>query len=465
MMKKLTVAIMLVVFLIAGSMVGFAADDIAVYIDNAPLYMEDRPMIQDGRTLAPMRAFFEALGADVDWESDTRTAVGTREGITVRIPIDSTSPTVNGEVRPISVSARIINGRTYIPLRFVSEALGDEVVWDGETRSIWIATAHEGSDPDEEEAIPEEEGELEEEMMHDEEMIYDSVNISVAADKIFFPAGGGQQVHITVQVTQDNQMPAVNTPVDVFAKAIFGDQHQDRISQVSEDRKLTDANGMVKFTYTTLAGDDDAKLFIQANAPEGDDWTQLGMYMMASNRGALVQGQLINPFTGTPMQGADIGFDDPDTGSHNFYENATDADGRFAVPVPPGNHFAGFDLNFGSTRHYSGSYTGSHSEFRGDNTANIRPVPMRQTISAGQEYTLDARRGILQGVRPGMSAGGEIFITLQGTNQTVIANINEDGSFMVALPAGSYEIGTRGGTILKQGVGIQNGQVTDAGSF
>ena len=136
---------------------GFAVDDIAVYIDNAPLYLEDRPLIQEGRTLAPMRAFFEALGAEVSWEPDTRTAVGTREGITVRIPIDSVTPTVNGEVRSISVPAQIINGRTYIPLRFVSEALGDEVVWNGDTRSIWITTAQEEGGPDEEETMPEEE--------------------------------------------------------------------------------------------------------------------------------------------------------------------------------------------------------------------------------------------------------------------------------------------------------------------
>ncbi len=465
MMKKSAMAVMVVAFLMAGSLVGFASDDIAVYIDNTPLYLEVQPMIQEGRTLAPMRAFFEALGAEVDWEPDTRTAVGTREGITVRVPIDSTTPTVNGEMRTISVPARIINGRTYIPLRFVSEALGDEVVWDGATRSIWITTAHKEGESDEEETTPEEEMDPEVEMMPEEEMIYDSVNISLTSDKVLFPAGGGQVIGFTVQVTQDNQMPAVNTPVDVFANAIFGNQPQNRVDQVSEDRQLTDANGMVRFTYTTLAGDDNAKLFIQANVPEGDDWTQQSLHLMASSRGALVQGQLINPFTGAPIAGADIGFDDPDTGSHNFYESITDADGRFVVPVPPGNHFAGFDLNLGSTRHYSGSYTGSHSAFSGDNTANIRPIPMRQSFVAGQTYTLDARRGILKGVRPSMSAGGEIFITLQGTNQTVIAETNADGSFMIALPAGSYEIGTRGGTILKANVGIENGQVTDAGSF
>ena len=465
MTRKLALVMILVAFLMAGSMVGFAADDIDVYIDNAPVHMEDRPMIQNGRTLAPMRAFFEALGADVEWESDTRTAVGIRAGTTVRIPIDSTSPTVNGEVTTISVPAQIINGRTYIPLRFVSEALGDEVVWDGATRSIWITTALEESDPDEEEMEPDEGTDPEEEMMPDEEIIYDSVNINMTADKILFPAGGGKEIGFTVQVTRDNLMPAVNTPVDVFANALYGNQPQDRIGQVSEDRQVTDANGMVQFTYTTLAGDDDAKLLIQATVPEGDDWTQRDLYLMASSRGALLQGQLINPFTGDPMPGANMGFDDPNTGSHHFYERITDADGRYEVPVPPGYYFIGFDLDFGSERHYSGSFNGSHSVFRGDNTATIRTIPMRETIAAGQEYTFDFRRGILRGVRPSMNAGGEIFITLQGTNQTVIAETNADGSFMIALPTGTYEITARGGTILKQDVGIQNGKVTDAGSF
>jgi|LSQX01.3.fsa_nt_gb hypothetical protein len=85
-----------------------------------------------------MRAFFEALGAEVDWEADTETAVGTRDSNTVRIPIGSNQPTVNGQATTIQVLAQIIDGRTYIPLRFVGEALGDEVVWDGATSTINI---------------------------------------------------------------------------------------------------------------------------------------------------------------------------------------------------------------------------------------------------------------------------------------------------------------------------------------
>lgn len=115
-----------------------SASDISVYIDGHKLQLDNPPIIQSGRTLAPMRAFFEALGAEVNWEADTETAVGTRDGNTVRIPIGSRQPTINGQATTIQVPAQIIDGRTYIPLRFVGEALGDEVTWDGTTNTITI---------------------------------------------------------------------------------------------------------------------------------------------------------------------------------------------------------------------------------------------------------------------------------------------------------------------------------------
>ncbi len=112
--------------------------EIKIYIEGTRQEFNDPIVIQEGRTLVPMRAFFEAMGADVNWDPDTRTAIGVRGGIEVRIPIDSIHPTVNQQRVTIDVPARIIEGRTYIPLRFVGEALGDEVGWDGDTRTITI---------------------------------------------------------------------------------------------------------------------------------------------------------------------------------------------------------------------------------------------------------------------------------------------------------------------------------------
>ena len=113
---------------------------ITVYLNNRLLTLEDLPVIDNNRTLVPMRGFFEALGATVSWDAGTRTAIGTRGGTVVMVPIDSTQPTVNGSLVTIQVPARIINGRTYIPLRFVGEALGDLVEWNDATRSVQITT-------------------------------------------------------------------------------------------------------------------------------------------------------------------------------------------------------------------------------------------------------------------------------------------------------------------------------------
>lgn len=136
----------IVVLLVLGLAIPAGAQDIGVKIDGREQVFEPAPVNVSGRVLVPMRALFEALGADVDWEADTRTAIGVRAGVEVRIPIDSTRPTVNGAVKPIDVAAEIIDGRTFIPLRFVGEALGDGVDWDGATRTV-IITKQGGDKP------------------------------------------------------------------------------------------------------------------------------------------------------------------------------------------------------------------------------------------------------------------------------------------------------------------------------
>ena len=135
--KVIVLSILLLVVLGFSGIIS-ASSDIGVYVGGERLYLEDPPILQDGRTLVPMRHFFEALGATVSWDASTMTAIGKRGNIEVRIPIGSDRPTVNGQAAIIDVPAQIINSRTYIPLRFVGEALGDNVTWEGTTRSITI---------------------------------------------------------------------------------------------------------------------------------------------------------------------------------------------------------------------------------------------------------------------------------------------------------------------------------------
>ena len=94
--------------------------------------------IVQGRFLVPMRGIFEALGASVHWDGDTRTVTGNRAGTTVLLSIDSKIAQVNDNTVELDVPATIVEGRTYVPLRFISESLGANVSWDGERRVATI---------------------------------------------------------------------------------------------------------------------------------------------------------------------------------------------------------------------------------------------------------------------------------------------------------------------------------------
>ncbi|WP_434579208.1 stalk domain-containing protein [Thermoanaerobacterium thermosaccharolyticum] len=116
----------LLIFSFIGSSQTYA-NNITIIINGQNVTFDQQPIIKDGTTLVPMRAFFEALGAKVDWNQSTQTVTGTRDNTTVQLTIGSKIGKVNGQNHALAVEAQIINGYTYIPLRFVGEALGDEV--------------------------------------------------------------------------------------------------------------------------------------------------------------------------------------------------------------------------------------------------------------------------------------------------------------------------------------------------
>ena len=98
-------------------------------LDGYPLRSDVPPVVESGRVLVPFRALLEGLGALVGWEPETRTAVAVRQGITIRLTVDSKVAVVNGQQVLIDVPARTISGHIFVPARFVSEALGAAVPW------------------------------------------------------------------------------------------------------------------------------------------------------------------------------------------------------------------------------------------------------------------------------------------------------------------------------------------------
>lgn len=106
--------------------------------DEQILAFEQPPVIQDDYTLVPIRFLFEQMGADVTWNQDTQTATITQDNKAITFGIDDTDASVNGSTVSMDVPARLINDKTMVPVRFLSEKLGYTVNWDGDNRIITI---------------------------------------------------------------------------------------------------------------------------------------------------------------------------------------------------------------------------------------------------------------------------------------------------------------------------------------
>lgn len=102
---------------------------IKVYVNGKQTTFDQQPVVVNGRTLVPIRAVAEQLGAKVSWNADTATATVQVGANVVEVAKDSTDALVNGNHVTLDVAATIMNGRTLLPLRFVSESLGEQVGW------------------------------------------------------------------------------------------------------------------------------------------------------------------------------------------------------------------------------------------------------------------------------------------------------------------------------------------------
>jgi len=124
-----------------------ASQDITVILDGQVLEFDVPPAIMDGRTMVPMRVIFEALGATVQWEGVTQTIFATTEDLEISAMIGFHSIRINGQSQAMDVAPVIVNGRTLVPIRFVSEAFGADVAWHGNTRTVVITTNQQSVQP------------------------------------------------------------------------------------------------------------------------------------------------------------------------------------------------------------------------------------------------------------------------------------------------------------------------------
>lgn len=111
-----------------------------VVIDGDDLGLSPPAVLKSGTALVPMRPLFEALGAVVSYDGAKKSVEGFRGNTSVTLAINSTTAFVNGSPVSLGTPAQVIGGTVYVPARFVGQALGEKVSWDGTNRRIIIGS-------------------------------------------------------------------------------------------------------------------------------------------------------------------------------------------------------------------------------------------------------------------------------------------------------------------------------------
>jgi phosphate transport system substrate-binding protein len=139
--KSLFICILLMMAMLVCLIPAVQAANIAVIVDGKALATDPAPFLQNGRVLVPMRDIFEALGATVTWDASTQTVTGVKGDTSVILVVGQSTATIGEEQDTLDVPSQIVDGHTVVPLRFVSEAFGAQVDWDGALGQVIINSA------------------------------------------------------------------------------------------------------------------------------------------------------------------------------------------------------------------------------------------------------------------------------------------------------------------------------------
>ncbi len=112
--------------------------------NGQPVAMGVAAEIMEGRTMVPLRFLADFLGAQVGWDPVAREVTYTSGSSQIELWIDNPQAQVNGAATTLDVPPTIINGRTLVPVRFISQELGAQVSWDAATQTVTVTTAATG---------------------------------------------------------------------------------------------------------------------------------------------------------------------------------------------------------------------------------------------------------------------------------------------------------------------------------
>lgn len=125
---------------IDGKQVTYKAPPVTIKLDGKTLYSDVPAVIIDDRTLVPVRIITESTGASIDWDKEDYQAVINTGDKVVKLINNDKKMDINGETVELDVPAKLINDRIMVPLRAISEILGLEVGWDQKTYTAQLTS-------------------------------------------------------------------------------------------------------------------------------------------------------------------------------------------------------------------------------------------------------------------------------------------------------------------------------------
>ena len=138
-MKKIISLLLVIGLVLSSATLAFANEnEISVYVEGQKVSFDVPPQTINDRTMVPIRAIFEVMGATVNWDNATQTAICTKDNTVVKMTLNSKIEYINDVPYEMDVAPVIVDNRTLAPARYVAEAFGYFVNWDGNTKSVLI---------------------------------------------------------------------------------------------------------------------------------------------------------------------------------------------------------------------------------------------------------------------------------------------------------------------------------------
>lgn len=140
-MKKNISLVLILILLFSVGVSAYANTGINVILDGDFIDFEVGPQIIDGRTMVPIRAMFEKMGAAVIWSAETNSAICKKGDTVVCMTLNDKNMYINNQKIVMDASPVVVDGRILAPARYVAEAFGADVQWDDSAGTVIISTA------------------------------------------------------------------------------------------------------------------------------------------------------------------------------------------------------------------------------------------------------------------------------------------------------------------------------------